>query len=170
MVDSTVRNNDSTPALLNDKIIDAVVKATIAAQGSVREQADKKVAAYGLAPQQTSEAEQLAHLQQQVSQLITMLSGNQTIAAYQPTPRDTYNRDSRTNEEIHRLREENRQLKAAQGNSNFQTGRNAAGLDGNKTSPDNNTELSRALEEIRRMQARMNGFMRTYAICLWKQS
>ena len=63
MVDSTVRNNDSNPALLNDKIIDAVVKATIAAQGSVREQADKKVAAYGLAPQQPSEAEQLASLQ-----------------------------------------------------------------------------------------------------------
>ena len=92
-----------------------------------------------------------------------MLSGNQTIAAYQPTPRDTYNRDSKTDEEIHRLREENRQLKAAQRNSNFQTGRNAPGLDGNRTSPGNNTELSRALEEIRRMQARMDGFMRTYA-------
>ncbi|KAJ7382262.1 hypothetical protein OS493_036165 [Desmophyllum pertusum] len=112
MVDSTVRSHDSTPTPINDKIIDAVIKATIAAQGSAQGHPEKKIAAYDFAPM-PSEAEQLASLQQQVRQLTSLISGPQSIAAYQSNaPRESsYNRDSKDNE-VARLKEENRQLKA----------------------------------------------------------
>lgn len=77
------------------------------------------------------------------------------------------------NDEIHRSREENRQLRAAQRDLSSQTGRNADNYDRNRESPDITAELSRALEEIRRVQARLDGFMRTYASrsnCQYQQS
>lgn len=53
MVDSTDRNTDSTPTHLTSKrklkITDAVVKATIAALGSVQEQFGNEISTYEFA-------------------------------------------------------------------------------------------------------------------------
>ena len=66
-------------------VVDAVVKAIIAAKGSVLDKSHNKVAAYDFA--QSPGAEQLALLQQQVCKLSSMTFGTQSLAAYQPTAR-----------------------------------------------------------------------------------
>ena len=120
------------------------------------------ISAYQTSPQASME-EKVDHLEKQVMSLINSTYSYKTaIAAYQPTARDTYNRDSIKDDEINRLRDENRQLKAAQ-RDQPQRGRSNDSYDRNRSSPDINSDLSRALEEIRRMQSRMDGFMRTYA-------
>ena len=124
---------------------------------------DNKVAAYQPTLKQSPDAEQLASLQQQVRQLSSMKSGTQSLAAYQPTARDNYNHNSAKDDEISRLKEEIRHLKATQRASQPQRERTADTYTSARPHTDITTGLSRALEEIRRMQARMDGFMRTYA-------
>ncbi|KAJ7380865.1 hypothetical protein OS493_004448 [Desmophyllum pertusum] len=153
MVDSTVRSHDSTLTPINDKIIDAVVKATIAAQGSARGHPEKKIAAYDFAPM-PSEAEQLASLQQQVRQLTILISGPQSIAAYQSNaPRESsYNRDNKDNE-VARLKEEIRQLKATVQVLQSTRGGQPDSYARNNPPQEVNSDLSSVLEEIRRMQS-----------------
>ena len=108
--------------------------------------------------------DKLARLERLVMTHINGYPSNEsTLAAYQPSQREHYSRDSAKDEEIKRLREENLQLKAAQRASQPQRDRSAAHYDSNRASQDGSGELSRALEEIRRMQSRMDGFMRAYA-------
>ncbi|KAL9953360.1 hypothetical protein ACROYT_G040768 [Oculina patagonica] len=121
------------------------------------------ISAYQYSPQ-SSVDDKLARLEKQ---MMSLLNGHHlqdsTIAAYQPAQKENFNHDNAKDDEISHLREEIRQLKAAQRDDQPQTGRNADTYDRNRASPNVNAELSRALEEIRRMQARMDGFMRTYA-------
>ena len=73
------------------------------------------VSAHKFSPQ-TSVDEQLANLRRDIKQVMTLVSGqhmqDSAIAAYQPSSRDPYGRDS-GQDEISRLREENREHKAA---------------------------------------------------------
>ena len=111
---------------------------------------------------QTSVEEKFAHLEKQVMSLINgALSHNTAIAAYQPTPRVT-TPVTIQKDEINCLREENHQLRAAQ-RDQLQRGRSNDSYNRNRSSLDINSDLSRALEEIRRMQSCMDGFMSTYA-------
>ncbi|KAJ7371367.1 hypothetical protein OS493_025829 [Desmophyllum pertusum] len=125
---------------------------------------DHKVAAYQQVMTQTPEAEQLAYLQHQMHKLTSLISGHQSLAAYQSNaPRESsYNRDYKV-DEIHRLKEEIRQLKAAHRESPFQRGYNADTYDRHRATQEANSDMSNAFEEIRRMQSRMDGFMRAYA-------
>jgi len=94
---------------------------------------------------------------------MTLVSGSHiqdsAIAAYQPPLRDPYGRDN-GNDEISRLREENRQLKAAAlREPHSHRIRNAEPSNVTRLSQD----LSKAISDIKRMQSGMDGFMRTYA-------
>ena len=89
-------------------------------------------------------------LQEQMRHLNDRMSENPTVAAYQyPTSRD--NNSTRENDELTRLREENRRLKAAQ-------------REPQRDSPRRDyADLCRIFNEIQRLQSRMDGFMRVYA-------
>ena len=123
---------------------------------------ETKVAAFKPMLPQTPEAEQLANLQQQFRHLSNMIIGNQSIAAYEPTPRENYHGNSRE-DEIARLREETHHLKTELKDLKSQKAKEVERYDRTQTSQEMTSALSRALEEIRRMQSRMDGFMRTYA-------
>lgn len=123
---------------------------------------ETKVAAFKPMLPQTPEAEQLANLQQQFRHLSNMIIGNQSIAAYKPTPRENYHGNSRE-DEIARLREETHHLKTELKDLKSQKAKEVERYDRTQTSQEMTSALSRALEEIRRMQSRMDGFMRTYA-------
>lgn len=72
------------------------------------------ISAYQYSPQISME-EKLTNLEKKVVTLFTGTHLHDTaIAAYQPTSRDNYTRDSTKDDAINRLREENRQLKAGQ--------------------------------------------------------
>ncbi|XP_078372995.1 uncharacterized protein LOC144656625 [Oculina patagonica] len=135
-------------------------------QTSPQNPMESKIAAFQPMLTQPSEAEQLANLQQQMHQLQHIIFGTQAIAAYQPTPRENVNRDTTNNSEIQRLREEIRQLKTAQRDFQPQRERTADNYDRNRASPDTTSELSRALEEIRRMQV-PHGWIYAY-LCIPK--
>ena len=99
MVDSFIATENSAPNQLNDKIIDAVVKVTIAAQGSLRSTPEPKVIAtksetavnaYQYSPQDPNVLyDKVSRLEQGMQQLLTVV-GNRPqdtgpkIAAYQP--------------------------------------------------------------------------------------
>ena len=112
------------------------------------------LATYQLSPQ--ARTDDLFHsLQAQIQHLNDKLSGHPSVAAYQcTTPREPSHRNSDT-DELSRLREENRRLKATQ----------RASLPQRHQS----TDLSRVFNEIRRLQSRMDGFMRVYATRNYRQ-
>ena len=131
---------------------------------------ENNVVAYQQVLTQTPEAEQLAFSQQQLCQLISTISlvkDNQfqesTLAAYQSTHREKYSRDGVKDEKIKRLREEILQLKAALRDLKPPRSISADNYARNRAPHDITAVLSYALEEIRRMQSRMDGFMRAYA-------
>lgn len=108
IVDSTIRVSHSSTNQLNDKIIDTVVKATMAAQGGAKSAPEPKIAAYQ-PEQKTRPDDEVSYLREQVRKLSDRLlaNENQNIAAYQPAARESY-RSNNESEELHRLREENR--------------------------------------------------------------
>lgn len=95
--------------------------------------------------------EKLACLERNVNQV-----KEAAIAAYQPSSRETHYRDNEE-DEIARLKEETRKLKAAAETRSHPRRRNTYEI--TRISQD----LSRALNEIQRMQTRIDGFLRTYA-------
>ena len=123
MVDFTIATENSAPNQLNDKIIDAVVKATMAAQGSMRSTPKPKVTAtkseaavnaYQYSPQDPNVLyDKVSRLEQGMQQLLNVV-GNRPqdtgpkIAAYQPITTQS------ADEELLRLREENRFLRTSQ--------------------------------------------------------
>ena len=115
---------------------------------------ETQLATYQSTPQ--ARTDDLFHsLQAQIQHLNEKLSGHPSVAAYQcTTPREPSHRNSDT-DELSRLREENRQLKATQ----------RASLPQRHQS----TDLSRVFNEIRRLQSRMDGFMRVYATRNYQQ-
>ena len=122
---------------------------------------EASVSAYQFSPQ-TSVDDKLANLHKDIKQVMTLISGHHiqdsAIAAYQPSPRDPCGRNS-GNDEMSRLREEIRELKAALREPHQQRIRNAEPSDVTRLSQD----LYKAIHGIQRMQSRMDGFMRTYA-------
>ncbi|KAJ7382534.1 hypothetical protein OS493_034425 [Desmophyllum pertusum] len=125
---------------------------------------DNKVAAYQPVVAQTPEVAELSSLKQQVRQLSSMISGPQSLAAYQSNAPSgsNYNRDNKDNE-VARLKEEIHQLKATVQGLQSTRGGQTDSYARNNTPQEPNSDLSYALEEIRRMQSRMDGFMRTHA-------
>ncbi|KAJ7336042.1 aspartic-type endopeptidase [Desmophyllum pertusum] len=93
-----------------------------------------------------------------------MISGPQSLAAYQSNAPSgsNYNRDNEDNE-VARLKEEIHQLKASLRESQPPKGGQTYSYVRNRAHQEVNSDLSYALEDIRRMQSRMDGFMRTYA-------
>ena len=163
MVDSTIRAGHSSPNQLNDKIIEAVVKATIAAQGGAKGAPEPKIAAYQ-PEQKIRPDDEVSYLREQNRKLNDRLlaNENQNIAAYQPAARESY-RSNNESEELHRLREEIRLLKAVQrGPQQIQSNR-SDDYGRNDSYRDTRTDFSQAMDEIRKMQSRIDGFMRTYA-------
>jgi len=117
------------------------------------------ISAYQYSPQIAME-HKLTHLEKEMKQVMSFVAGKQVhdtaIAAYQPTPRDNYTRNSTNDDEINRLRDEIRQLKAVQ-RDQPQRERSTDSFERNRATPDINSDLSHTLEEIRRMQAYMDG-------------
>ena len=121
------------------------------------------VSAYQFSPTPSAD-DKLARLERDlndINQVMTRINGHHVqdsaVAAYLPSSRDPYGRDS--GNEISRLREENRQLKAALREPHSQTKRNVEPSDVTRLPQD----LSTALSDIKRMQSRIDGFKRTYA-------
>ena len=121
------------------------------------------VSAYQFSPTPSAD-DKLARLERDlndINQVMTRINGHHVqdsaVAAYLPSSRDPYGRDN--GNEISRLREENRQLKAALREPHSQTKRNVEPSDVTRLPQD----LSTALSDIKRMQSRIDGFKRTYA-------
>ena len=147
MVGSTIRASHSSSNQLNYRIIDAVVKATIAAQGGAKSVPEPKIAAYQ-PEQKTRPDDEVSYLREQVRKLSDRLLANGNLLA---------------NQELRRLREENRLLKTDQrGPQQIQSNR-SDNHGRNDSYREMRSDLSKAMDEIRRMQLRMDGFMRTYA-------
>ena len=211
MVDSFIATENSAPNQLNYKIIDAVVKVTMAAQGSLRSTPEPKVTgtkseaavnAYQYSPQdpnvlydkvsrleqgmqqlltvvgnrpqdtgpniaayqpavEQSADEELRYLQEPVRQLFGINSEEHfnVIAAYQPSTRE-HNHSASEWEELRRLRKKIRLLKLAQRGpqqpQQFQNRMNYSGHDAFQFQ-------ERMRNEIRRMQARIDRFMKAHA-------
>ncbi|KAJ7370843.1 Putative beta-lactamase-like 1 [Desmophyllum pertusum] len=124
------------------------------------------VSAYRYSPQ-TSVDDKLIRLERDVKQIMTVVNQfnpESVLAAYRTNaPRENnYNRDIKDHENT-RLKEEIRQLKATLHESQPQRGRQTDSYARNNPPQEVNSDLSSVLEEIRRMQSRMDGFMRTYA-------
>ena len=130
---------------------------------------ENKVAAFQPTLKQAPEAEQLMSLQQQVRQLSRMISGTQSLSAYQPTARENYHQNSAKDDEIIRMKEEICQLKAMLRTSQPQRGVSPETYPSARPPTDITADFSRALEEMRRMQSRMDGFMRAYATRSYRQ-
>ena len=148
-------NSPQSPVAFNDKLSRLEDRMTqLMSLVETRTQgwstADPKVAAY--LPSANSPADnELSYLREQLQLLNDRISGNPTVAAYQyPTSRDNNNSTSE-NDELTRLREENRRLKAAQREPQRDNPRC------------DYTDLSRIFNKIQRIQSRMDGFMRVYA-------
>ncbi|KAJ7389061.1 aspartic-type endopeptidase [Desmophyllum pertusum] len=124
------------------------------------------VSAYQYSPQ-TSVDDKLLRLERDVKQIMTVvnhLNPESAIAAYQSNaPRESsYTRDNKDSDNA-RLKEEIRQLKATLQGLQSTRGGQTDSYARNNPPQEVNSDLSSVLEEIRRMQSRMDGFMRTYA-------
>ena len=128
MVDSTIATENSAPNQLNDKITDAVVKATMAAQGSMRSTPEPKVTAtkseaavnaYQHSPQDPNVLyDKVSRLEQGMQELLNVV-GNRPqdtgpkIATYQPAVKQS------VDEELRYLQEQVRQLRGINSEEHF---------------------------------------------------
>ena len=163
MVDSTIPTENSAPNQLNDKIIDAVVKVTMAAQRSMRSTPEPKVTAtkseaavnaYQYSPQDPNVLyDKASRLEQGMQQLLTVV-GNRPqdtgpkIAAYQPAVKQS------ADEELRYLQEQVRQLRGITSEEHF----NAIAAYQPSTSERNHSGSES--EELRRLREE-NRFLRT---------
>ena len=147
-----------------DRLLSRLEKQPRGDATTVQSSPENKIAAYQPILKQSPEAEELECLKQQVQHLSSMISGSQAIAAYQPSTRGNYYRDNKE-EEISRLKEEIRKLKAPESRIHSQRETSTEPAAVNRLTQD----LTRAFNEIQRMQSRMDGFMRTYASKLNRQ-